>query len=446
MLVSSLCGGQVATHSLLLALHSPLLARLLAQAGTADHALTLPFTLQVIRGLVDLMEGEKNVDEGEKVMEAAGFLSMFGDQSKVVTNIKAKENWNDIKKEVLQGDSYLNDIALETEKGKVIKELKKAQRSQTALGITTKKTLIKTESYKSRVNLYLSSNTTEGIAKKRIKKLKSRSKVSKLIEQEFPCDNCSFSLKTQIALNRHMNKKHDIPLPCLKCNEQFEKSLEYKMHMKVNHISYDCKICNIPMTSASTLSVHMQSHQEKMPCSYCGKEYNSRIKLSSHVIRTHGEEIFKCSNCDYKTKVSAQLKTHFKRRHTEQMQAPCESCGEVFKNLKKHLERNTCGAMGQDERVKVPCKLKCGKTFCDNDKMMNHVRNIHGNTKNKVCSQCSYATYSNFNLKLHISKMHLGTKLVKELCPYCEKETRNLNHHIQLYHCETKIENKSRKV
>ena len=59
LLVSSECGGRVRTHSLLLSLHSPLLAPLLGELGeqAAIQAISLPLTLQQIRGLVSLLAG-----------------------------------------------------------------------------------------------------------------------------------------------------------------------------------------------------------------------------------------------------------------------------------------------------------------------------------------------------------------------------------------------------
>ena len=117
-----------------------------------------------------------------------------------------------------------------------------------------------------------------------------------MLDNQFLCDHCNFSLIAEVALNRHMNRKHGIPNPCLKCIEEFDDYIEYKEHMKTKHYCHDCKICQTPMTSASTLSVHMQYHQEAMPCPYCGKECNNRTSLSGHVTRAHGEDIGSSGN------------------------------------------------------------------------------------------------------------------------------------------------------
>ena len=85
LLVSTQCGGQVSSHSLLLALHSPLLAGLLQEAaGRSKGAgllsqgavgLTLPLPLNTIKGLVALLNGEAG-EVAEEVKEAVVFLGM----------------------------------------------------------------------------------------------------------------------------------------------------------------------------------------------------------------------------------------------------------------------------------------------------------------------------------------------------------------------------------
>ena len=57
-LVSSSCGGLVATHKLLLALHSPFLARLLEGVGQGEGGLTLPLHLHTLRDMVAMLKGQ----------------------------------------------------------------------------------------------------------------------------------------------------------------------------------------------------------------------------------------------------------------------------------------------------------------------------------------------------------------------------------------------------
>ena len=77
LLVSSLCGGQVSTHSLLLALNSPLLAGLLGQVGQEVVGVTLPLPLPTLRSLVALMLGEAAGEVLQDVKEAAADITFL---------------------------------------------------------------------------------------------------------------------------------------------------------------------------------------------------------------------------------------------------------------------------------------------------------------------------------------------------------------------------------
>ena len=68
------------------------------------------------------------------------------------------------------------------------------------------------------------------------------------------------------------------------------------------------------------------------------------------------------------------------------------------------------------------------------DSVEKHVKQVHDQIKNKLCPFCEYKTYSNFNLKLHVTKMHEGRKFEKEQCLYCDKATFSLDYHMQIYH------------
>ena len=68
VLVSS-CGGRVRVHSLLLALHSPLLARLLLEVGEGERGVSLPLSLQHIRQLVAGLQGGEGGQEGKDLLD-----------------------------------------------------------------------------------------------------------------------------------------------------------------------------------------------------------------------------------------------------------------------------------------------------------------------------------------------------------------------------------------
>ena len=477
-LVSSLCGGQVSSHSLLLALHSPLLAKLLSERGPGPQAVTLPFTLSVMTMLVDIVQGGEEIERNGEVVEAAELLGIILLGSKVNKYFIKNSYSGDINPETVSGKISADD---KKKKVKNTEEINQVLMGKTAiklelnkgLEITTNETsddndllltdifaqLSKTQKHadidnsgdghigSSKDYPHFFNGVPDEIPNSKIigtPKLKKQIIPGKSeILGRFLCDHCSLSFKTHVALKRHVLKKHGNPICCQQCGEEFSEVGRYKKHIKMYHTSKFCEICSVSLTSRFAYYEHKKTHnkqiiQEAVACQYCGKEYSKLSGLNGHVIRHHGEKDFKCTKCDYKSKSRSDINCHYKRRHTEQLQKICGSCGEVFKNLRKHIKRNTCGANGQIEKEKVSCKLNCGKTFINNEKMQNHLKNIHENIKNKVCSHCSYATYSSFNLKLHVTKMHFGISLAKKSCDFCEKKTMNLDLHIQTYHSEEK--------
>ena len=122
------------------------------------------------------------------------------------------------------------------------------------------------------------------------------------------------------------------------------------------------------------------------------------------------------------------------RRHTDQLCETCEFCGEVFKGLKKHLERTGCGGDVPLKKEKIPCPF-CPKEMSGRDQLKRHIKTIHDTkSKDKLCPDCDYSTYSNHNLRLHIGSMHGGPRMEKKSCPQCQKSVINLKWHVQTYH------------
>ena len=233
---------------------------------------------------------------------------------------------------------------------------------------------------------------------------------------------------------RHRLRKHDVPMECAVCDKKFTLVEDFEKHNKNDHLQHTCDLCGLKFNTKLALQNHVAAkHEEHIPCPQCGVMFATKYTLASHIGTTHGEfALQKCSECDYSTRNASEMKKHFERKHTENLQETCEFCGSVFKNLKKHLQRTGCGQENFTKK-KTPCP-HCPKTFALGTEMTAHIKKIHDRVKDKLCPHCSYATYSGYNLKLHISKMHLGGKLVKQPCPFCDVSTTNVDYHIEIYH------------
>ena len=220
------------------------------------------------------------------------------------------------------------------------------------------------------------------------------------------CTECPLGFKTKSILRRHKLKVHEVPMSCDKCHKLFSSNTSYNDHILTNHPYHRCSICDIVTHSKSALNHHIESqHQNKKSCLDCGLMFKSKTALKGHVNRIHSDnEIMKCSACDFQRPTKAQLKAHFKKRHTDDGKGTCQYCGEVFKGLKEHLQRTGCG--GEIAKAdEIPC-VQCLKKFTSRNGLNRHLKEIHSGVKDKQCENCSYSTYSGFNLRLHISKMH----------------------------------------
>ena len=197
---------------------------------------------------------------------------------------------------------------------------------------------------------------------------------------------------------KHSFLQHNASIKCDKCSDTFATLIDYRKHLKKKH-------------QQNQNFIHKK---ENLPCDHCGKTYSGKISLYIHIQRVHEDhEQKKCPECDYETGIPRYMENHWKRKHTDALEKTCEFCGKVFKKLKDHLKKGSCGnADGHIKVERVPC-AQCDKSFSSKDKRREHIKRIHIGEKGKKCGVCNYASYSNFNLKLHVSKMHFKTEAVK---------------------------------
>jgi hypothetical protein len=411
----------VATHRILLCLHSPLLAGLLGEAGEGA-GLSLPLSLPALRGLVTLMRGEPG---GEEVRRAAAWLGFPGEQGVKAEIASEEEDSGEENKKVSMVEMDLDDIDLNMKQSKVTP--KKEQADESSSNDLWLDHSYQEESDDEEINVENNSHTYFASHGKIKSGVGDKNKL-------FPCDHCDNKFTTQYYLTKHMFIKHKIPIICHDCNKTLMLT-DFKEHMRTNHTQ--CEICGVHKTNKKALNEHIEAvHQEDSTCPHCGLQFSTKTLLRKHVERMHSDkEILTCSKCDYKTHMPSTMKVHWKNWHSEAVQQTCEHCGDLFKRLDLHLKRTGCGKEAA-ERVsdKIPCP-QCEKKF-SRDTLPRHIKRIHEGQKGRHCPHCSYSTYSGYNLKLHVSKVHLSSELVKVSCPYCEKETTNLDYHIKVYHGE----------
>ena len=209
-----------------------------------------------------------------------------------------------------------------------------------------------------------------------------------------------------------------------------------------NHSSFICNLCGVAKYQRHQLDSHVErEHQDKVKCPHCKLFCNTQSVLKQHINRSHSIKVYeKCTQCDYQSHVRREMLSHFKRRHTDDIKETCNHCGEVFKGLKRHLRRTGCG--GEMKRCQFPCS-HCDKIFYANGELQRHIKRMHQGIKDRKCTHCSYSTYNGYNLRVHITTIHIAEKVAKENCPHCDEVITNLNHHINIWHNENFLEKSS---
>jgi hypothetical protein len=158
--------------------------------------------------------------------------------------------------------------------------------------------------------------------------------------------------------------------------------------------------------------------------------------LRSHIQQLHTGDFIKCSECSYKSRRPGDVKGHYKRIHTPKDPEEftiCPGCGRFLQDKKirdAHLSRTSCG--GKPKAI-LSCD-QCDKKFGFKHSLRKHIDNIHRDGKYEQCGFCEYKSYSGYNLKLHVTKMHEGRKMEKQQCLFCDKSMYQLDGHVKLYH------------
>ena len=83
-------------------------------------------------------------------------------------------------------------------------------------------------------------------------------------------------------MKRHNLNKHDVPINCDKCGEEFSSLEHYKSHLNKDHPEFNCHTCGAKFTKKILLDTHMESkHQEDIPCPQCGVALHMPLRTLS---------------------------------------------------------------------------------------------------------------------------------------------------------------------
>ena len=129
------------------------------------------------------------------------------------------------------------------------------------------------------------------------------------IEGKFACDKCEYKSDLERNIQSHNESKHlrILKFFCKSCNYKCYFFTSMRNHMKSKHKIDNGKICRIG-------------------CNKCAadEEHNKCDKIARQ--KTNIEGKYACNECEYKSDVKQDMKTHTESKHLGTLKFFCKSC------------------------------------------------------------------------------------------------------------------------
>jgi len=169
------------------------------------------------------------------------------------------------------------------------------------------------------------------------------------------------------------------PWPCSKCPKKFTRKSTLNSHIKIMHSKerpFKCELCEKMFATKGNRDRHLNSHlnEKHHKCSSCGKRFRRLESLRYHLKAHDGIKDLKCSQCDRGYTNPSELKKHCLRKH----------------------------ANGSERRFEC---IFCAKSFATGADIERHLRG-HVGEKPIFCDLCDISYSKNFNLKIHMRRIH----------------------------------------
>ena len=232
--------------------------------------------------------------------------------------------------------------------------------------------------------------------------------------RKFTCEFCLSIFATKQSKDRHVEIHHQPKevYSCSICHLQFRSKEGLGTHMETNHFNEDihkCSICDAKFTNERNLKRHIKSTHSRYTCLTCHKIFEYFTDLDKHQIeaghkkpkwegkKLEKEDVFSCSNCDFKTARKDNLLRH--------------------RRLKHHIYRKEFTAIEETlkDNPNWSCS-KCNKTFTSEKDIEDH---LIDNCREIKCDLCDKEFTLKSNLKRHLEKKH------PFVCTQCHKRFKS---------------------
>lgn len=233
------------------------------------------------------------------------------------------------------------------------------------------------------------------------------------------CKICFERFNDFVAAVDHLEIEHKAVIT--KCISVFQA-------FNLVHDKFGCPFCDVEFRYFSLLLQHVNaSHSgSDFVCTFCGKTFPSYPNLRGHLSHFHSSGRFKCSNCNLGFSTTSSLKEHMGKTHGSKV-INCQQCPEKFISQYRMM-RHTMKVHDGGHKCSY-----CGMAFIKYSFMINHIRRLHLNEKNVLCTLCNQRFFDANRLKMHMVR-HVGERSFR--CDYCGKRflrKKNLRGHVALH-------------
>ena len=197
--------------------------------------------------------------------------------------------------------------------------------------------------------------------------------------------------------------------PPLKCSGPNEDASEHKNETEKEDFANvatdpDIVINDAPDRKNYNYRRHKKSttsKESKLPCPFCEYKCDRPVDMRKHVATHTGEKPLKCKYCNYRCIDKGNLRKHEHRKHTRDLPFKCSHCDKKSGTLKRFQIHERTHAIHKCSFCEFKCKLAAN--------LRTHERRIHKGEKDFTCSYCGYKSFCSAELKRH-EMTHTGEK------------------------------------
>ena len=259
------------------------------------------------------------------------------------------------------------------------------------------------------------------------------------LEFKLHCKLCKYSTNAEANLSNHVKKDHlnILRFSCGNCPLKTFYRHHLVLHQARAHRGEECEIIKIEQGQTDKI-VGIQDQKVKrrrwkppsteegslnqFQCDKC--EFSTQNKMSLYIHKKNIHEKVKnyaCSECDYKSYLRLNVKSHLRKHKEEQkpgrvIKVGCPLCvSDVPRSCAKLKLNQTRPSTGPS----IECSLCPSRpSFNSNKLRLAHHKEVHPGQHIFTCSHCDYGTNYLPNLNTHSRSRHEKRRLQCDKCDY----------------------------